>query len=326
MPLFDSISIANYYHSTGAHARFLCEFRHNPPGRLKPHSPLPQTLTPRPLHRAEQVVDHPSVPGLDLGREVHARAQGDALAVDGHVFLAQRQDGGVVGAFLFLGHGVGADHAHLRRHRAVAGVGEGFELDGGNLPGVHKADVQVGDGNFGADAGAVGHNDHEGLGRGDDAAHRVDGQLLDDAGHGGGELGEAFALACLGVFGDELLLAGAGLGMAFAQLALGFGAECGPGLLRFMACRLRLGQAGALGGQVLFEFDAFAGFVLGGVAGDVALADQALEVGFALARHGHGGFEFGDGGSHGGRFSLAALGFGVEFGQLGADVFPFALQ
>ena len=81
-----------------------------------------------------------------------------------------------------------------------------------------------------------------------------------------------------------------------------------------------------MGGQVAFEFDAFAGAVLVGVARHEALGGEGLEVLFALAGDGQGGFEFADHGAHGGHFCLAALVFCREFGQAGGDVAPLGGQ
>ena len=61
-------------------------------------SPLPQAFTARPLHRGEQILDHPALPGLDLGGDGHAGGELDALAIDQHVFLAEGQGGGIDGA------------------------------------------------------------------------------------------------------------------------------------------------------------------------------------------------------------------------------------
>lgn len=85
-------------------------------------------------------------------------------------------------------------------------------------------------------------------------------------------------------------------------------------------------QAGLLGGEVAFEFDAFAGTVLGGVAGHKALVGQGLEVLLALAGQGQGGFQFGDHGAHGGGFRQAPLLFSREARQPGGDVAPFGGQ
>lgn len=101
-------------------------------------------------------------------------------------------------------------------HRAVAREGEGFQLDAHVLPRLHEADVLVLQGDLGADLGAVGHDDHEGLGFGDDAAFRVGGQLLHGAGHGGLEGGELFALGGLGPFLAVLLALQVSLGLAVA--------------------------------------------------------------------------------------------------------------
>jgi hypothetical protein len=85
-------------------------------------------------------------------------------------------------------------------------------------------------------------------------------------------------------------------------------------------------EASALGGQIALQLDAFSCFVLGGVAGDVALLHQFLEVGLPGLGHGQRGLQLGDGLQHGGYFSLAVLVFGVELGEFGADVLPFGLQ
>ena len=46
---------------------------------------------------------------------------------------------------------------------------------------------------------SLGHHNHQRLGAGNHAAHAVDGQLLDDACHRGGELGWVAAVAVVGL-------------------------------------------------------------------------------------------------------------------------------
>jgi hypothetical protein len=48
-------------------------------------SPLPQTPAPSPLHRTQQELHNPPLPGLDLGANVHAEAKTHPLAVNQQV-------------------------------------------------------------------------------------------------------------------------------------------------------------------------------------------------------------------------------------------------
>ncbi len=88
----------------------------------------------------------------------------------------------------------------------------------------------------------------------------------------------------------------------------------------------RLGQPGALGGQVALHLDALAGAVLAGMLVHEALLGQPLHVGLALAGQGQRGVELGNGLAHGGGLGLAARVLGVEFGQPCLDVLPFRLE
>lgn len=227
---------------------------------------LIQTLARCTLYGRQQILNDPPVPSLDLGGDVHPRAQAHTPAVDQHVLLAQAQGGGVETAFFLVSHGVSGHQTDGGRHGAVAGVGKGFELDHRRLAGLHKADVQVGNADLRTQARTLGHHHHERLRRGDDTAHRVHGQLLHHAVHRGEQTGHALALAGLGPLSLQLPDFAAGLGQAVLQLAAGFGQKGSLGQLGLAGIGPGLGLAGALHLQVLLQLGAFTGFVLGGVA------------------------------------------------------------
>jgi len=43
--------------------------------------PFPQALTPRPLDRTQQILNHPPLPGLNIRRDIHPRRQLELLAI-----------------------------------------------------------------------------------------------------------------------------------------------------------------------------------------------------------------------------------------------------
>ena len=72
----------------------------------------------------------------------------------------------------------------------------------------------------------------------------------------------------------RLLALEIGLRLPVAQESLGFGRVGGAGVLGFVQRRLRLDQAGALGGEVALQLDALARAVLAGMGGHEALLGQ----------------------------------------------------
>jgi hypothetical protein len=65
-------------------------------GRL----PFPQAFITGTLDRTQQVLDHAALPGLDLGRDVHAGRQADHLSIDIDMARVQGQGGRKYGATL----------------------------------------------------------------------------------------------------------------------------------------------------------------------------------------------------------------------------------
>ncbi len=106
---------------------------------------------------------------------------------------------------------------------AVASEGKGLDLDFGRLPGIDEADVLVLQEGFNFQRVVLGHDDHQHLGLGDDAADGAHGELLHGAVH---RRGERHQLAA-GVRLDQFLAEAGGFLFGFVEgierQAAGFG-------------------------------------------------------------------------------------------------------
>ena len=116
-------------------------------------SPLPQTLTPRPLNRTKQILNNSALPGLDLRRDIHPRRQLDLFTVHINAGLAELEQSREDRPALLVIHRVLRHLVHAGLHRAVAGEGKRLQLDGHVLPRRCKPDVLVLQRDLGTHAG-----------------------------------------------------------------------------------------------------------------------------------------------------------------------------